>query len=177
MRRKVTPESLHEFMRELASAARSPGKVYLTGGATALLLGFRRQTIDIDIRLDPEPGGVFEAIAHLKNRLDLNVKLASPADFMPPPTNWRERSPLIASYPPVEFYHYDFTMQALAKIERAHEQDLQDVHSFLKRGLVTPAELRATFHEISPGLIRFPAIDPRQFNSKLEVFLGAYERE
>jgi hypothetical protein len=33
-------------MQELAAAARSPGNVYLTGGATALLLGFRDQTID-----------------------------------------------------------------------------------------------------------------------------------
>lgn len=41
-------------MRELAAAARSPGKVYLTGGATALLLGFREQTIDIDLKLDSQ---------------------------------------------------------------------------------------------------------------------------
>lgn len=58
-----------QFMEELASAARSPGKVYFTGGATALLLGFREQTIDIDLKLDPEPAGAFEAIAALKNRL------------------------------------------------------------------------------------------------------------
>jgi len=45
MRRKVTVEKLQQFMKELAAAARSPGKVYLTGGATALLLGFRDQTI------------------------------------------------------------------------------------------------------------------------------------
>jgi hypothetical protein len=63
-------------MRELAAAARGPGKVYLTGGATALLLGFREQTIDIDLKLDPEPEGVFEAIAALKIRLDLIVSFA-----------------------------------------------------------------------------------------------------
>lgn len=61
-------------MQELAGAARSPGNVYFTGGATALLLGFREQTIDIDLKLDPEPGGVFEAIAVLKNRLNLDVE-------------------------------------------------------------------------------------------------------
>ena len=33
-------------MDELAALARSPGKIYFTGGATALLLGFREQTID-----------------------------------------------------------------------------------------------------------------------------------
>ena len=68
-------------MRELATAARGPGNIYFTGGATALLLGFREQTIDVDIKMDPEPAGAFEAIATLKNVLDLNIELASPADF------------------------------------------------------------------------------------------------
>jgi len=57
MRQKVTVERLKEFMEELAASARSPGKIYLTGGATALLLGFRDQTIDVDLKLDAEPEG------------------------------------------------------------------------------------------------------------------------
>src|SRR5512139_2229800 len=127
MRRKVTPASLQKFMEELAAAARTPGKVYFTGGATALLLGFREQTIDIDLKLDPEPEGVFEAIAVLKNRLDLNVELASPEDFIPRAADWRERSQPIASIGRVQFFHYDFSLQALAKLERGHSQDLDDV--------------------------------------------------
>ena len=105
MRRKVTKQSLHQFMRELGAAARSPGKVYFTGGATALLLGFRDQTVDVDLKLEPEPQGAFEAIAGLKNKLDLNVELASPDDFIPPSRTWRERSRPIAAYGPVEFFH------------------------------------------------------------------------
>ena len=54
------------MVEELAAKARGPGNVYFTGGATALLLGLREQTIDVDIKLDPEPAGVFEAIADLK---------------------------------------------------------------------------------------------------------------
>src|SRR5216117_2050397 len=122
MRRRVTVEALHQFMQELAAAARSPGKVYFTGGATALLLGFREQTIDIDLKLDPEPAGAFEAIAALKNRLDLNVELASPEDFIPATADWRECSRLIASIGRLEFFHYDFALQALSKLERGHAQ-------------------------------------------------------
>jgi len=55
MLRKVTKATLEQFMQELASAARRRGKVYFTDSATALLLGFRQQTIDIDLKLDPEP--------------------------------------------------------------------------------------------------------------------------
>src|SRR6266404_6247070 len=137
MRRNVTVETLKQFMQELAAMARSPGKVYLTGGATALLLGFRDQTIDIDLKLDPEPEGAFEAIAKLKDRLQLNVELASPEDFIPRAADWRECSPHIESIGPVQFFHYDFSLQALAKLERGHAQDLKDVSSLLSGGHVT----------------------------------------
>jgi len=171
MRRKVTLETLTQFMKELAAAVRSPGQVFLTGGATALLLGFRQQTIDIDLKLDPEPSGAFEAIARLKNQLDLNVELASPADFIPPGPDWRERSRHIASIGPVQFFHYDLTLQALAKLERGHAHDLEDVASFLKGGFVSPGDLRQRFAQIEPDLVRYPAIDPQRFKQKLDRFL------
>jgi hypothetical protein len=120
-------------MDELAASARSPGKVYFTGGATALLLGFREQTIDIDIKLDPEPEGVFEAISQLKNRLDLNIELASPNDFIPATSDWREKSPLVASVGKLQFFHYDLSLQALAKLERGYEQDIEDQRSGARR--------------------------------------------
>jgi hypothetical protein len=172
MRRKVTKATLRQFMEELAAAARSPGKVYFTGGATALLLGFREQTIDIDLKLEPEPAGAFEAIAILKNRLDLNVELAAPDDFIPAAGDWRERSRHIAVIGPVEFFHYDFSLQALAKLERGHTQDLADVASFVRGGYVTPQELQDRFAQIEPGLLRYPAVDPQQFKKKVDDFLA-----
>jgi hypothetical protein len=175
MRRKVTKESLNAFMRELAASAQGPGRVYFTGGATALLLGFREQTIDIDIRLDPEPKGVFEAIAKLKNRLELNVELASPLDFLPATADWKQRSPFIAAIKSLEFYHFDLRLQALAKLERGHAQDLGDVLAFLRGGFVETEQLRACFEEIVPGLLRYPAVDPEQFRRKVEDFLDRFE--
>ena len=177
MRRSVSVETLKQFMQELARASRGPGQVYFTGGATALLLGFREQTIDIDLKLDPEPAGAFEAIAILKNRLNLNVELASPDDFIPRTADWRERSRHIASIGGVEFFHYDFAMQALAKLERGHTQDLEDVSNFLRGGHVTAQELRARFEQIEAGLLRYPAIDPPQFRKKVEDFLAKEEAE
>ena len=173
MRRAVTIETLGQFMRELAASARSPGKVYLTGGATALLLGFRQQTIDIDLKLDPEPAGAFEAIAKLKDKLNVNVELASPDDFIPRPPDWRERCQSIDAIGQVQFFHYDFALQALAKLERGHAQDVEDVKSLFRGGFVTLGRLRDTFEAIEPELIRYPAIDPRQFRQKVESFLNA----
>ncbi len=44
MRAPVDPQRLRRFMRELGWRARGPGRIYLTGGATALLVdAFRRR--------------------------------------------------------------------------------------------------------------------------------------
>ncbi len=174
MRRKVTKERLEQFMRESGAAARSPGKVYFTGGATALLLGFREQTVDENKKLDPEPKGAFEAIAVLKDKLDLNVELASPDDFISPSANWRERSRPIATHGLVEFLHFDFALQTLAKLERGHRQDVEDVAGFLRGGFVTAAELRERFAEIEPQLVRYPAVEPQPFKRRVDEFLAAH---
>ena len=41
-------------MRALGKIAREPTSVYLTGGATAVLKGWRGTTIDVDLRLEPD---------------------------------------------------------------------------------------------------------------------------
>jgi hypothetical protein len=68
-------------MRALGRAARRPGRVYLTGGATAVLDGWRESTIDIDIKLVPDDDALLRAIPELKESLQVNVELAAPASF------------------------------------------------------------------------------------------------
>jgi hypothetical protein len=89
--------------------------------------------------MDPEPPGIFEAIAQLKIKLDLNIELASPDQFLPPLPDWPARSSFIARHGEVEFFHYDFRAQALSKLARGFERDLSDVASMLERGLVSKA--------------------------------------
>lgn len=42
-------------------------------GGIALLLGWRETTIDVDLKFDPEPAGVFVAIPGLKRALHINA--------------------------------------------------------------------------------------------------------
>ena len=162
---------IERFMTELGRLARGPGRVYFTGGVTALLHGWRDRTIDIDLRLDPEPPGAFEAIAELKERLDTNIELASPADFVPPLPGWRDRSPFIARCGHIDFFHYDLYGQALAKIERGHDRDLFDVQAMLGLGLVERAELLRLFEAIGLELVRYPAVDPATLRAQIEAAL------
>ncbi len=58
---------IESFMASLGKRVRGKGRIYFTGGATAVLHGWRPMTIDIDIKPEPEPDGLFEAIALLTN--------------------------------------------------------------------------------------------------------------
>jgi len=159
-------------MAALGDAAPEEGVCYLTGGATAVLLGWRSTTLDVDIALDPEQDGVLRAIPRLKEELAVNVELASPADFIPVPDGWRERSLLVERSGRLTFRHFDLYSQALAKLERGHEQDVADVNELLARGLVEPRRLLAGFDEIEPELYRFPAVDPQDFRRSVEAAVG-----
>lgn len=173
MRSPADVAKLRRFLRELGRRSRGPGRVYLVGGATALDHGWRASTVDVDLHLDPEPPGAFEAIAQLKDELDLNVELASPHQFLPPLPDWHERSPFVARHGEVEFFHYDLRAQALAKLARAHDRDRADVQAMLDRGLVTPDELSAALDTIRDRLVRYPALDAAAFERRVRGFLEA----
>jgi hypothetical protein len=137
-------------MEALGRRVKGPGTIYLTGGATALLYGWREKTIDVDIKADPEPLGLFEAIAELKESLDANVELASPDLFIPEVAGWRERSEFICRVGQVDFRHFDFYSQALAKLERAHERDLLDVRAFVQHGFGRLQKVQRFFSGYAP---------------------------
>lgn len=152
-------------MRALGREASAPAHVYFTGGATAVLLGWRAATIDVDIKIVPESDAVLRAIPRLKESLDLNVELASPDHFIPVKDDWAERSAVVGQEGRLTFRHFDLYAQALAKIERGHVQDLEDVREMLGRGLVDRRRLAEYFAAIEPQLYRYPAIDPPTFSA------------
>ena len=172
MRQPVDAQRIRNFMRALGAEANEAARIYFAGGATAVLLGWRPATIDIDLKMVPEQDRLMRAIPRLKEQLQINVELASPADFMPVHPAWEERSPFVAQEGHLFFHHFDLCAQALAKIERSHTQDVEDVREMLRRGLVDPLEARAYYERIEPQLYRYPAIDPRTFRAAVEEMFG-----
>lgn len=112
MREVADAERIHRFIRALGGETPSEVRVYFTGGATAVLLGWRRSTIDVDLKIAPED-----------ERLLV-------------PQGWEDRSLFIAREGQASCYHFDPYAQALAKIERSHTQDVEDVRAMLRLGLI-----------------------------------------
>ena len=161
------PSGSDASSRNSLARLKPTSSVYVTGGATAVLLGWRESTIDADILMVPEQDSLYRALPRLKDELQLNVEIANPAHFIPELPGWRDRSLLIERMGRVSYYHYDPFSQALAKIERGHAKDLADVAQLIARGLVEPKRLQELFEAIEPRLHRYPAVDPSSFKKRL----------
>jgi hypothetical protein len=172
VRRQADRERIGRFLRELGRRTTTQATVYLSGGATAVMHGWRPSTIDIDLRLEPDADDILRAMAALKEELETNVELASPLDFIPATPGWRERSRFVGQEGPLTIRHMDMYAQALAKIERDHALDRSDVLSMLRSGIVAPDELRRLFDAIEPQLYRYPAVNPGSFRAQLERALA-----
>ncbi len=169
MRPLADRERIQRLMEAFGRAARSDVRVHLVGGATAVLVGWRGTTIDVDFVMRPEDDALLRAIPALKEELQINVELVSPADFIPLPPGWEDRGTFVAQTGRVAFFHFDLYGQALAKVERGHRQDLTDVREMLARGLVDKRHALEYFAQIEPELYRFPAIDPATFRRAVET--------
>jgi hypothetical protein len=156
-------ERIERFMRTLAEATRNRVRVYLVGGTTAVLMGWRASTVDVDLVMHPDDDAILRAIPRLKDTLQLNVELVSPAHFIPVPPGWEDRGLFIRDMQSIAYYHFDLYAQALAKIERGHRQDLEDVRAMRARGLIDDLQALSYYARIAPELYRFPAIDPATF--------------
>lgn len=167
MRSQTNKDRVMQFMHRLGAEVRSEGRIYFTGGVSAVLLGWREMTIDVDVKAEPEPQGFFESLPRLKEDLDINIELASPDLFVPALPGWQERSQFIAHHGRLDFHHYDFYGQALAKIERDHPRDRHDVACMIRDGLVSPQRLLELFTEVEPQLIRYPALHPSSLRERV----------
>lgn len=168
MRERADAERIRLLAAELGRAVPPETKMYLTGGATAVLEGWRDSTVDIDVRFEPDPDAPLRRISELKEELAVNVELASPLDFLPELPGWRERSRFRFREGNLEVFDFDLYSQALSKLERGFELDLEDVRSMVQSGKIDPGKLLELYEAVESELFRFPAVDPAKLRSSVE---------
>lgn len=168
VREAADAERIERLARELGRVVPPGTRMYLTGGATAVLEGWRESTVDVDVRFEPDSDAALERIRDLKEELALNVELASPLDFLPPLPGWQERSRFRLREGNLEVFDFDPYSQVLSKLQRGFDLDLADVRNMVDSGQVEPAKLGELFEAIEPDLYRFPAIDPTSLRATVE---------
>lgn len=173
MRRELTGEALRELMNELARTAppRESYRVYVVGGGTAVLAGWRDSTIDADLFAEDE--AVFRDIQGIKERLRLNVEFARPEQFVPALAGTADRHVFIERMGRVGFYHYDPYAQLFSKVVRGFRKDLVDAKHFVTSGMVDAERFRAMVHDIAESAYaRYPALDRHSVLATVDGFLG-----
>ena len=105
MRQAITAARVNEFMKALGRDVRTPARIFLVGGATAVLFGWRESTLDIDLKSIPDRDDILRQLSALKERLEINIELASPDDFIPELPGWEARSQFVRQEGKLTFFH------------------------------------------------------------------------
>ncbi len=172
MRAPLDRDKLRAFMAELARGARGigTGRVYLVGGGTAVWLGWRPSTIDVDLHGEPEQ--LFSDIQGLKERLSVNVEFARPEDFVPELPGSGDRHVFVEKIGAVSYYHHDPYAQTFSKVARGFERDLEDAERFVGSGMVDPVRLSELVGSIAAeSWAKYPALSPAGTVAAVEEFV------
>jgi hypothetical protein len=160
-------------MRELARSAKSKQnyRVYMVGGGTAVLEGWRESSIDADLYAKPDD--IFHDVQAIKERLRLNIELARPEDFVPPLAGSDARHVFIETVGRVSFYHYDPYAQLLSKIVRGFARDLTDARALVASGMVDPDRFRKLVEDIPERMYsKYPRLSSAAVRAAVEDFLS-----
>ena len=160
------------FMHELARRAPRKGKfkVCFVGGGSAVYLGWRRSSNDIDVHSEQDV--VFRDIQEIKEQLNINIEFARPEDFVPPLQGSSRRHVHIETIGPIAFYHYDPYAQILSKIVRGFRRDVEDARAFVQNGMVDPVELRSLVADIpDSAFASYPTLSHAGIEKAVEAFL------
>ena len=172
MRKEITRRRLGSLMKALARNAPRRGsyRVYFVGGGTAVYLGWRRSSIDVDLYSDQEV--VFRNIQEIKERLNINIEFARPEDFVPPLKGTADRHVFIDMVGAITFYHYDPYSQILSKVVRGFQRDLDDAKEFIDNGMVDPQEFQSLVAAIpDSAYAKYPSLSRGGIENAVETFL------
>jgi len=174
VRNELTRDRLRGLMKEIAKRAPrrgGPFHVYLVGGGTAVLAGWREASIDAD--LFSEQKAVFRDIQEIKEHLNLNVEFVRPEYFVPPLPDTESRHVLLEQMGSVHYYHYDPYSQLLSKVVRGFTRDLADARAFVRCGMVDVERFRVLVAAIQPSAFaRYPNLSPGGVRQAVEEFLS-----
>jgi hypothetical protein len=176
MRASVGQQEIERFLIELGRTGK-PGRLYLCGGSALIHRGIQhRQTLDIDLQISPDPADLISDIERLKNKLNVNVEIASPGDFMPLPDGWEVRSQFIRRYGKLDAFYFDWYSIALSKILRASQRDSFDVQLLKRQGYIALEELDRLCQNVLDKLAspsykrRYPNLSRERLQQRYQAF-------
>ena len=164
---------MHDLMAEIARAAPRDGtyRVFVQGGGTAVLEGWRESTIDADLYADEIR--VFGNVQQIKERVGVNIEFVRPEDFVPALPGSEDRHVFIETMGRVSFYHYDPYAQLLSKVVRGFDRDLQDAKRLVDSGMVDLDRFRDLVERLpEAAYAEYPALSADAVHEAIDSFLS-----
>lgn len=172
IRRPITKETIYKFMKSTSRLLKKKTTLYLTGGSTSILYGMREGTIDIDIAGDMDE--LFSHISKLKEKLQINIEMVKPTDFIPSLPGEDSRHIRIDTFGKTTFMHFDPYAQAFSKIVRGHQTDILDVKKMIEFDLIDIRKLNEMVKKLSD---REFSKYPRLNRSAVEIAIESFAKE
>ena len=177
-----------------AATAEAPAsrtrRLYLVSRTSHLAEGWCDRVPAIELAADAGSAGLGEAMREAGRSLGIDVVWESPADVIPLPTGWEERSlradglaevagPAIGdgSAGPLELRHFDPYSVVLRLVARGDEPDYVSALEYVLHGWVEPARLEGLLGEVVPRMTNQTlAQDPAEFRRKFKGLRQLYLR-
>jgi hypothetical protein len=144
------PDQILKFLAVVGERLQSPAEIYIYGGGALLLIGARRNTVDVDFALRAVSAehcrSVIRAVA-AELRIDAEENV--PDGFMPLPTGADQRHRWIGQYGLLAAYILDPYSMAVMKLDRAFPTDIEDVVFLLRNGHVSLQQLEECVADVA----------------------------
>ena len=151
---------------------RNPHTVHLVDGTSAVLVGWRDSTRDIDVRPEPDSDQLLEALSELKDQLDVNIELASPLDYLPDLPGWPDRSPYQGRYGQIDVRTSTSACRRWRSSSGASIRTWSTSEPRSTRGLASADELESGWRQMQDRLFRFPSVNAEGVGRRLRDVLG-----
>ncbi len=175
----LTTSEIKQFLHRLSERYPNSAKLYLLGGGALCFLGSPRRTVDIDYtlsHLQTDSETLTVTIEALAQEMRLELEAVPIEEFVPLPTDSKQRHQQVAKFGKLIVYVYDPYTIALSKLARGFESDLQDVLFLLRQRIITLDKLARYVDDTLPQAWDFE-IDPAELRLYFTEIKRQFERE
>jgi hypothetical protein len=160
----------------------APARLYLLSRTSHLAEGWCDRVPAFELAGGAGAAELGEAVREAARELGVDLVWESPADVIPLPAGWEERSrPAMigqgASGSPLELRHFDPYSVVLRLIARGDEPDYVAALQYVLHQWVEPARLEGLLAEVVPRMTNETlAQDPAEFRRKFKGLQQLYQR-
>lgn len=167
------------FAKASAPRLTAPARLYFVSHTSHLAEGWRDRVPEFELAGDAGSTALAEVVREACRSMGVGLVWQSPADVIPLPRGWEERSLDAKAFAeaPLEVRHFDPYSVVLRLVARGDEPDYVAALEYVLHGWVEPVRLEGLLGEVVPRMTSETlAQDPAEFRRKFKGLRQLYLR-